>query len=305
VLDRHEWPAALRAAREQLLGRGYGVIAVGIDRHRVGGVTRPGRGLVAFVARKRARPRRAIPALRVGRRLVHVDVVGVGDALRAATSADEVVFCGLHAGAAIVVESAPPEAGSLGCLLAIDDEPSHFVTAGHLFAEGSGDVEVSAARAGHTRRVIGRLERNLLDDPEGEPRDVALVRLDRRGRELARRSHGPALPTGLRSIAAGASVDAFLWSWRRGDFSGSFRCASAGRGGVVESDRRAPFVVADVLSSDRVVSAPGDSGTLVLSRDEPGRGLGLCIGQHGSETFFESLRHALEDFRARSGPINI
>lgn len=233
---------------------------------------------------------------------IRPDVIATGSPVRAA-SGSAPTFSGLHPGAAIVVHNRGDRMGGVCCLLSAGDrgEPTHLVTAGHLFRENAQDTAVWAAPVRGAPHPIGRLRHNLLDalGNSHEPLDAAIVELDDAGRQLATRT-----PAG-RHCLSGVVGEGMLHRRR----ATAFRPTLGDYGNDVTSYLELNFEHVRVPSRDRVytvydyvrtsanTSAPGDSGTVLCTHRRPREAIGSCIGGHDRSSLFEPLDIVLRQAR--------
>jgi hypothetical protein len=233
---------------------------------------------------------------------IRPDVIATGSPVRAASGSSP-VFSGLHPGAAIVVQNRGDRTGGVCCLLSAGGrgEPTHLVTAGHLFREGARDTEVWAAPVAGAPRRIGHLRHNLLDalGNSRKPRDAAIVELDDAGLQLARST-----PSGRHSLCGVVSegllhlqrATAFLPTL--GDYGNdvtTYMELTFEHIRVPSRDR--VFTVSDYIRTSASTSAPGDSGTVLCTHRQPREALGSCIGGHGRSSLFEPLDIVLREAR--------
>jgi hypothetical protein len=244
------------------------------------------------------------------RRTIRADVIATGQRPRAGDGPPS-PFSGLHQGAAVV--AAGQRFGGVGLLVSVDEEPAAFVTAGHLFATGASGTLVRAARPGRPLEIVGRLERNLLDELVGDqefPLDAALVRLTDAGKALAKATRHPSAPRpeSLLDPDAADRVQAFRPTIH--DFSVMSDVLVEPAVTHFESPARPDgYSVREVLRTAQHVTKNGDSGTLFVAASEDRSALGTCIGGDGRASFIEPLARSLalfcsatgEDFRIWNG----
>ncbi len=304
-LDPTQARAAVAAAAAAFPpGNPQGVVGVAAGRKRVRGRRTSVPALLAFVTRKLDDPGVPIEPVafehRGARRELMPDVIATGGPV-AMVAGGQPSFDGLYAGSALRVQSTKAVVGAVTCLLGPADGPTHLLTAGHLFAPGASNAEVKAARGRQQPEVVvGRLARNLLDDPgQGEPLDAALVALTAEGRHMA-------LTTGLVErlprLDAKPFESAYVASvWLKvflpttgdyvgglgGDFSPSTFYASSPFGG--EQTLR------DVIVTDFARNVEGDSGTVLMTeRGDPApRAVGVAIAYAGAVSLHTPLDRAL------------
>jgi hypothetical protein len=208
----------------------------------------------------------------------------------------------VHAGGTLLVELGPAFAfGGIAALLSDGGESAtHLLTAGHLFPAGAVGAPVLSARSpGEPPRPIGTLGVNLLDGPApslGFALDLALVTLNADGQELASEVDPRAPLPSL--IAASATLDTRKGQPYRptlNDYGSSTSC-SLGPSVfhiVAAPFRPTPYEVNDVIVGEHVVTAEGDSGTILLDADDHRVALGSCIGIDGRFSTFEPIERGL------------
>jgi hypothetical protein len=285
-VDRADWPAVLSFARALFPPAN----AAGV----VGFVIVPlpdGTGLLRLVRRPRAEG--ALPQLQVGLRRGPATVVPevVFDSPRPKHRA-AAAFTGLRAGAAIQTGTPPAYTGGICLLLTADGAaPSHFLTAGHLFARGALRTPVLAAADGGPTLVVGWLACNLLDAPApgaGFPLDASLIELTPEGVTLALETT-PQWPTPTdvpTSAAFGWNVQALRPTTN--GLSAPSMTAGTGYTAYLNADARGLYEVRDVLWTVSPITDYGDSGTLLVSADLQSAA-GCCTGVFGSASLFEPL----------------
>lgn len=311
IRPEHQRAAVEAAAAAFPPGNPHGVFGVAIQRRRVRGRELGYPTLALFVERKLDDPRAAIEPIVFRHRraalAVLPDVVATGSEAAASRGA-RAVFTGLHPGAAIRIASGRRCAGGVACLLTLDDRPTHLLTAGHLFPPGSGSVAVRAASGPRGAEVdVGRLARNLLD-ASGRGIDVALVGLTEQGIDMAIQSARPSRAPVLRATPfVSAFVDAArlkVYLSRTGDYQ-PLRTASIGPSVFqLRSDCRPPHRVADVIATDFANNTRGNSGTILMTDEDPvggamiGSAVGVAIGFAGAMSLHEPLDRALRAIRS-------
>lgn len=210
-------------------------------------------------------------------------------------------YSGVHPGAAfdVPIGDRRLEHGAICALLAPRDdagEPTHFLTCGHVFPPPGGPrVVVAALHEGAEAKPIGILVRNLLAE---EPRrDVALVELYPRGRQLARVSTlGPPL---IGHLEANAVFGRRARAWRptRRGYSDEVGTGAGPFHGHVDDPTGlwpGGFRVDGVIRTTAAISAPGDSGA-VLATVDPAHpvALGSCTASDDRSSLFEPIGRAL------------
>jgi hypothetical protein len=301
TLKKADFPLVMEAARRKFgPGNPYGVQAFGIDRRVTRGRRLRSAALNVYVVHKHAAPERAVPEVTVrgGKLKVRPDVIGVGaDPQGHEVSRIAPPLLGLYAGAAIQVGGRIPRFGGVACILGSGGSPTHFVTAGHLFAPKRARTPVLGGRRGERPRVVGTLQLNLLDLPLpglAFPLDVALIELNADGARLVSLSQdGPRLRDVLGSdTVAGAEVNAFLPTAH--DCSRMTEILDGPLDAQMRSVARGVYRVQQVLGTRAVITNPGDSGTVLYNGAlNTASAVGLCVGQFGAMSIFEPLDRAL------------
>ncbi len=288
-IPRAAWASVMAKARETFVARNrYGVRAYGIGPRLRNGHAKREFVLNAYVVRKLADPKHPVPALtfRLGKRDLSIvpNVIATGRKARADFGA-RLPYSGVHAGA--VISTSGPRSGraAIGCLLTLGDEPTHCLTAGHLFAPGQRGRSVLAASApGATLRRIGRLSLNLLDDSDT---DAALIELNDSGRQLVR-DRGPQLRDYLavRDLWT-RPARAFLASG--GDYSRETTTACGPTDVFLSAPTRGIFRVTETIATEGELTNAGDSGTVLCAGAQNQFAMGLCAGAMGTHSFFVAL----------------
>jgi hypothetical protein len=309
-LSIDQWPLVMAKAKERFPpGNPEGVFACGISEKVVGGIPRGYLTLVVHVRRKLRTPVYAIPEIRFHAAgidyAVKPDVVAVG-AAPGLTQGGGVVFSGLHLGAPIVAGTGrAAEAGGVACFLTDNGaDPTHFVTAGHLFAPGAG-IPVFAGAPGTLIPIqCGVVQANLLEEstPSTFEVDAALVRIV--GNNWFR-EESPAdapNPTQIENVVHGQvyNTQAYLPT----AFYRSNATTARLLPNVVYPDsgvRSRALVLEDVVWTAQPITQPGDSGTILFERDPSTSAVGSCIGRVGMNALFEPLCRSIALF-ARSVP---
>jgi hypothetical protein len=301
------WASVMRAAL-RVFGpdNPYGVYAFGIGP-RVSGGQRKERSLVVYVERKLIAPEHPIPALVLryrGRRSTIVpDVVATGGRARAA-QAHGTTYSGLHAGAAIAspLGTGRMVIGGVACLLGDGQGPRYLLTAGHLFARGAGPVPVRAAASGTApSQIVGHLAVNFLDaqpPPGRHTLDVAAVKLEAAGAALARASTRGPKPVDVMPSDRTDGVGARAFLPTAHDYSAEVSVVRGPYHAFLAADARpGNYEVWDVLRTDRAITAPGDSGTILATADAPTLVIGSCVGEDRQVSLFEPLGVAIARLR--------
>jgi hypothetical protein len=288
-IPRAAWASVMAKARETFAARNrYGVRAYGIGPRVRNGHTTREFVLNTYVVRKLSDPKHPVPELTVilGKRSVTIvpNVIATGRKARADFGARP-TYSGVHAGA--VISTFGPRAGraAIGCLLTTGDAPTHFLTAGHLFAPGQrGRSVLAGSDPSAPLRRVGRLSLNLLDDSDT---DAALIELSAAGKGLVR-ERGPK----LRDYLALRDV------WRRqaraylasgGDYSRETTTAAGPSDVFLTAPTRGVFRVTGAIATEGELTNAGDSGTVLCAGASNQFALGLCAGAMGAHSFFVAL----------------
>ncbi len=285
-------------------GNDSGVFGVSVRRRTSKGRRHRQRTVALFVSRKQFAPSVAVAPLRFrsgnGWFEVVPDVVATGrEAVAGAGSAPS--FTGLHAGAAMRVDFGLHCVGGVACLLAEHSEPSHLLTAGHLFPSGSGLVPVLASRSPlDPPEAIGVLETNFLE-AQVSFMDVALVRLNAAGTQMALQSGmAPSLPR-LESqpFPSGLVQNTWLRVFLplTGDYVSDLSGELPHNQFNVQSGCRGAHVVRNVIETAFSHNTEGNSGTILLSDDRSGgvrgQGVGIAVAFAGGTSLYEPLDRAI------------
>jgi hypothetical protein len=193
-LEESQFDAAIRAAAEQYPpGNPEVVIGATIAHRCVGGRPGPEVTVALLVERKLEEPMTPIRGIRFedtrGRFVLRPDVEAIGLRETFTRAGPLLPYSGLHAGCSILVRGAGvSESGAATCLLGAGAgaEPTHLLTAGHLFPRNAeSKVHVFAGTSPDGDAIeIGVLQKNLLDAKDA--RDVALVELSPRGQAFTK-----------------------------------------------------------------------------------------------------------------------
>jgi len=306
VAPEHLRAVLAAARREYPVGNPYGVRGFLVAPKRRGGKTLRYSTLQVCVVSKERTPRHPVEPLhfRAERQsyLLQPDVVGVGSCTTHPARGARANFSGLHPGAAIRVGN---EIGALSVLLGRQGatEPSHLLTAGHVFAPG-GTGRVHAALDGSSGEIeVGVLDINLLDT--GDARDGALVELSSEGRELAglTRAPGPAGdPSGIFPAAAATEFPR----------SQMYRPTAGDATTIARPERQAGLLVLDDAHRGTVtVESPivahvfgeaGDSGSLLRTVGSDSLAVGCYSGRVGGAGVFNSVSGLLRALRQEGAP---
>jgi len=286
-IPRGFWDAAIDVARTIFVpGNRFGVHAFTIGPRIRNGRRRKAMALNVYVKRKLYEPRWPVPNLTfaVGRTSWQIvpNVIATGKRPRAATGGAP-HYTGLHPGAVMTVRGSTPGRGAITCLLTTGGDPTHALTAGHVFPAGALGASIFAAASPTARvRAVGKVVANFLDDSAA---DGALVELNKAGVALVT-SVGPALSDFLpeRSVW-GKLTRAFLATTN--DFTREV--ATEGQPGEAHlwSPTRGVFTVHKVIQTDGEVTFEGDSGTVLCSGATNAIAVGLCSGGTGAHSVFE------------------
>lgn len=293
-IPRRLWGAVLDAARHVFPPRNrYGVTA-----YAIGPCVREGRRLSTltlnvYVVRKQLEPRWKVPTLNVevGRKLWQVspNVIATGKRPRV-TAGGPPQFSGLHSGAAIAVRGRTPSRGAIACLLGRQGNPTHALTAGHVFPTASLGAKVIAAASPRSMpRSIGKLVANFLDH---QGVDAALIELNAFGVGLVNQQ-------GPRPVDFASEISCFeklvrAYLATTNDFSREVVTERAPMDAHLYAPTRGVFLVKDVIPTDGEITNPGDSGTLLCSGATKDLALGVSSGGLGHHSVFEPMERVLE-----------
>lgn len=209
----------------------------------------------------------------------------------------QVPYSGVHEGAAIgALIGTRAEQGAIAALLATAEgapRPTHLLTCGHIFAPGAAQTRVQAAAGpGGSPVVIGRLAASLLDVATGDPRDVALVELTVEGATLALAGGpGPRLVDYLPGDMV-FGRQARTYRPTRGAFDAAATTPGPFHARVEARLWPGGFDVDGVAATDRRVSSPGDSGTILATPDDIA--LGSCTGHNPACSLYEPIGRAID-----------
>ncbi len=263
----------------------FGVFAYGVGRRHRGGHPTRERTLVVYLPFKLAKPRHPVPSLRVLGRTIRPDVVATGAV--AIAHVGPVPFDGLHPGAAIVTR-----AGARGAISALltnnGSDPTHAITAGHLFAPSSVGGKVQcAASPGSPASDVGELIANFLDDAS---LDVALIELNPKGQSMVS-DLGPPL---ARMLAANDvwSEPVRAWLPTANSYSNPSVTLGSPLDVLVEAPTRGQYVVRGVVCTEHELTQVGDSGTVLVTGSTNRTAVGSCIGGFGARSVFEPFARA-------------
>jgi hypothetical protein len=298
--------AALRAARRAYPpGNPRGVFAIDFGPKRCRGVDRGEPTLRLYVERKdgNAPPPAAVRFSHAGvRHRLDPDVVATGRAARASVGGAG-RGSGLHPGAPLLVRDGGARWGGVACVLRSGAD-LYVLTAGHLFRPGSaGAAAAYVASPGGGQRMVGRLFGNLLDRPAGgdddDPLDAALVALSPAGISVLEATAHPRAPRLTNLVDAQAASEGEVQCYRptSNDYSSPIAC-SFGRRVVylAAAARPAPVTISSALRTDFVVTAEGDSGTILCTAGEARLAAGACAGSDGVGSLFTPIDRCVERF---------
>lgn len=312
-------PERYRTALFEAAGRTYAIgNRFGVVGFTTGPRTRRGRRqrqetLIVLVPRKLHSPGRPIEPIRfevdgVPHEAVP-DVLAVGRPC--AQDAPLAEFTGLHPGAGIrcPYRGGGNEYGGVACILGTGGEPTHLLTAGHLFDPSAAPDQqvVEAGRPAGGAAVVGHCLVDFLDvQPPGlsHPLDVAIVELNGEGVRIARDSRAERddpWPSAMMPDVVALDRACVAFEPTIGDYSPATRtrprlatCDMEG------SARRGPFRVHDVLFTQQQVTHCGDSGTCLVTQTARRVLLGSCVGAAGG-SLFEPAWRAVEQARTHLG----
>jgi hypothetical protein len=285
-----------------------GVLGACIQRKRVGGRRRKAWTLGVFVRRKELEPPQAVRAITFcsGGQWYELlpDVVATGQPGIAAAGGGA-PFSGLHAGASIRVAARRSCAGGVACLLTTGNQPTHLLTAGHLFPSRATRTPILAALSPKLPpRRVGVLQHNLLDTQAGI--DVALVTLTPGGAEMARVSglaeRLPRLGPEPFEVSFIDSTSLRVFLPTRGDYHAGLDGERRFNRFTLHSGYRPAHEVRDVITTGFAHNTPGNSGTVLMTDDEGGlaQGVGVAVGFAGDLSLHEPLDRALESLRVHT-----
>jgi hypothetical protein len=287
------WEPVLEAARSCFPeGNAHAVCAFGIGPHIRRGRARPRTTLNVYVRTKLAKPKAAVPPLSIRVRgrvwTLRANVIATGTPARA-SAGGSATFTGLHAGAAISVQSAVGGRGAIACLLKRGDSPTHALTAGHLFAQGAKGTGVFAAKSpGATVVRVGTLVANFLDTDDV---DAAVIELNAAGVAMVG-DRGPALSDYLAENSVwGKQTRAFLAT--ANDFSRETTTTTGPLDALLSAPTRGTFWVRGAIGTDGEVTNSGDSGTILCAGASNQFAVGTCSGALGAHSVFEPFERAL------------
>jgi hypothetical protein len=282
----------------------YGVFAFGIGTEVVAGRERSRTTLNVFVNYKHSQPKFAVPVISVrsaGRRvIVRPNVVATGRAPRAHAGVAP-PFSGLYPGAPIRTGI---EHGGVACFIGSDDQITHFLTAGHLFAPdtaalnpGDGAQVIAAARPTPTKEIkVGTLAVNLLDT---DGVDAAAVALTDAGRSLIV-SDGPTL---VDVVSESAVFDRTGTVFRplTHDFSQTSQTSKGPVDALLSAGPRGSYWVRGAVGTQNVIIDVGDSGSVLCSGDKNEFALGISVGDFQAQSIFEQIGRVLRLLRPTLG----
>jgi hypothetical protein len=288
------WGPVIEGARRTFgAGNRFGVRA-----YAIGPCVREGRRLRAltlnaYVVRKSDEARIQIPTLsiEVGRKTWHVtpNVIATGKRPRASAGGSP-HFTGLHPGAPITVGGPVPGRGAIGCILGKSGEPTHMLTAGHVFPPAALGAKVFAGRSPNSPvSAVGKLVANFLDD---EGVDAALLELNATGVGLVNKQ-GPRLSDFVSEVSCfDKLVRSFLAVTN--DFSREVVTGPHGMDVHLSAPTRGVFLVKNVIPTDGEITNSGDSGTVLCAGAGNQLAVGICAGALGQHSVFEPTARVLD-----------
>ncbi|HEU4404340.1 MAG TPA: hypothetical protein VFS43_03520 [Polyangiaceae bacterium] len=304
--------AALRAARRAYPpGNPAGVFAIDVGPRCRRGVEQGEQTLRLFVERKddRAPGPDDVRFVHAGvRHRLRPDVVATGAPPRAYAAGRRARGSGLHPGAPLLVRDGGARWGGVACVLRSGDG-RYLLTAGHLFRPGSAGAEVACARSpSRPLRAIGALFSNLLDLPAAEgdddPLDAALVALSPEGVSVLEATDGARAPRLANLVDAEAAAEAEVQCYRptSNDYSPPLGCTFGRQVAYLAAEARpAPVAVSRALRTDFVVTAEGDSGTVLCTPGDERLAAGACVGTDGVGSLFAPLDRCVDRFNELHG----
>jgi hypothetical protein len=303
--------AALRAARRAYPpGNAAGVFAIDVGPRRRRGVEQGEETLRLYVERKddRAPAPEEVRFVHAGvRHRLRPDVVATGAPARAYVGRRP-RGSGLHPGAPLLVRDGGARWGGVACVLGAG-EGRFLLTAGHLFRPGAVGAPVACARSpSRPPRPVGELFANLLDQPAAEgdddPLDAALVALSPEGVAVLEATDNPRAPRLTNLIDAEAAAEGEVQCFRptSNDYSAPLGCALGRQVVYLAAEARpAPVTLSSALRTDFVVTAEGDSGTILCTPGEERLAAGACVGTDGAGSLFTPLDRCVDRFNELYG----
>jgi hypothetical protein len=286
-IPRSSWRAAIEAARAVFVpGNRFGVHAFAIGPRIRHGRRRKTLALNVYVKRKLLQPRFPVPnvTFAVGRASWQLvpNVIGTSKRARAATGGAP-HYSGLHPGAVVTVRGSTPGRGALTCLLTTGGDPTHALTAGHVFPAGALGASIFAAASPTAQvRAVGKVVANFLDDSTA---DGAVIELNSAGVALVT-STGPQLSDFLpeRSVW-GKLTRAFLAT--ANDFTREVETEAQPGEAHLWAPTRGVFSVQNAIQTDGEITFDGDSGTVLCTGTTNAIAVGVCSGGTGAHSVFE------------------
>jgi hypothetical protein len=197
--------------------------------------------------------------------------------------------------------------GGIACVLGDATGPTHIVTAGHLFFPAGVGTAVYAGLPGQPWLVIGKLARNLLDEPRAV--DGALIELTPLGRRIALQTRELMLegklklpaPAGARDVLPNERVYGFPST--RGEWTAPTDVEPLDPSMFhLFAPRRGTFTVQSGLRTVHALTNRGDSGSgLLVEQDQETLLVGLCSGGDGSGSCFTSATQVVSELVATMG----
>lgn len=234
-----------------------------------------------------------------------------GRALRPARADAVRVTWSLQAGASIAAGASAKHGarGAVGALLGTPKgDPTHLVTAGHLFAPTAKATPVWAWDLKGTPVRIGTLDIHLLArTPRKNALDVAIVKLNDQGRSLAKasREKHPYLAAVEPSPAAvtSAGVRVRMYAATRGCVTAHVDALSGAAWVRVDKTETWPlgYTVRSPILTAWSISRDGDSGGPLVMGDKRVAMLGTCIGEDSDHSFFQRLDVVLDELKRAWG----
>ena len=286
-IPRRFWEPAIDAARTVFApGNRFGVHAFAIGPRIRNGRRRKTLALNVYVKRKLVQPRFPVPTITfaVGRASWQIlpNVIATSKRPRAATGGAP-HYSGLHPGAVVTVRGSTPGRGALTCLLTTGGDPTHALTAGHLFPAGALGASIFAAASPTAQvRPVGKVVANFLDDSAA---DGAVIELNSAGVALVT-SAGPRLSDFLpeRSVW-GKLTRAFLATTN--DFTRDVETEDQPGEAHLWAPTRGVFSVQNAIQTDGEITWDGDSGTVLCTGAANTIAVGVCSGGTGAHSVFE------------------
>ncbi len=299
------WSAVMTAGRKVFLpGNRYGVFAFGIEQKAAPGISLGYYTLVIYVDPQKKVTDEQIPPIVIvkpeGEFLVIPEIIESSSRPKAVKK-EVIPYNGLHAGSVIkVVSGRYYTYGGAACILSANGyEPTHLLTAGHLFPEDAEGTPVYAGNDNDGEVKCGELNINLLDYDYtrfDSHIDAALVELTADGMQLAGESasYGPGLEH-IYKLNPGEELEVESLLPTSGNYSQRTRVHCLPNTVYFESElRRNDAIINNALATADLITVEGDSGTILMSYPNPKDAVGLCIGEYSTRSVFEPISRVLD-----------